>query len=174
MSFTGITLDTNVLLTTQWYTTQPSLTYLYTLSEFNDARVFLKLDYSMFTDTLVLLVGADSQFSDGYTIGYNTGVTDGYEVGKSDGYDEGHRLGKIEGRDEGYTEGYNDGVDTDGTAAAIYAGIIATGMIPIQFFLSIFNFEIFGINLTGLVTSLMSICIVLIVIKRTFAIHEDS
>lgn len=112
--------------------------------------------------------------NEAYNNGYTDGFQDGYIEGKGDGIIEGRAEGKAEGLAEGYANGYRDGESMDETAAAIYAGIIATGMIPIQFFLTIFNFEIFGINLTGLVTSLMSICIVLIVIKRTFAIHEDS
>lgn len=111
--------------------------------------------------------------NEAYDTGFTQGYSEGYNEGKDEGIIEGRAEGRADGYAQGYNEGYNDGVDTDGTAAAIYAGIIATGMIPIQFFLTIFNFEIFGINLTGLVTSLMSVCIVLIVIKRTFAIHED-
>ena len=156
-----------------WMTTYPSMTYLHTLSESDTNNVYYELDYNMFYDTLTLLVGTDSSFNDGYSIGYNTGYTDGYNTGSSVGYNTGYDTGRQDGYNTGYSVGYNDGVDTDGTAAAIYSGIIATGLIPIQFFLSIFNFEIFGINLTGLVTSLMSVCVVLIVIKRTFAIHED-
>lgn len=112
--------------------------------------------------------------NEAYNNGFSAGKQEGYTEGKDDGIIEGRAEGKAEGLAEGYANGYRDGESMDDTAAAIYAGIIATGMIPIQFFLTIFNFEIFGINLTGLVTSLMSICIVLIVIKRTFAIHEDS
>ena len=152
-----------------WLTNYTSLTYLNTLSESETNRVYYELDYNMFYDTLVLLVGADSSFNDGYSIGYNVGSEEGFNSGRDVGYTEGKVDGYADGKRDGYIEGLRDGENTDATINSIYTGILAIGFIPINFFLAIFNFEILGINLSEFVSSILSVCVVIIIIKRVFS-----
>lgn len=82
-----------------------------------------------------------------------------------DFYNEGYHDGYEDGYDIGYADGYGDGVNVDGTTATIFNGIMTIGLTPINFFLGIFNFNILGINITGFVTALLSVCLVIIVLR---------
>lgn len=73
------------------------------------------------------------------------------------GYDDGYSFG--------YDEGLIDGVDTNGEAFVIFNGILNVAMIPINVFLKIFEFEVFGINISSLVSALLSVAILIIVIR---------
>lgn len=92
---------------------------------------------------------------------YGTAYNDGYRDGKRDGYDE----GKADGHQEGWLEGFNYAANQDETALTIFEGIITIALVPINFFLAIFNFEIFGINLSGFVSALLTVSIIIIVVR---------
>lgn len=76
-------------------------------------------------------------------------------------YQEGYDIGRA----EGYTEGLTDGMDTNGEAFVIFNGILSVAMIPINVFLKIFEFEVFGINISSLVSAILSVAILIIVIR---------
>lgn len=97
-----------------------------------------------------------SNFNDGYNYGYEEGDKDGYKRGLEDGK-------KI-----GYGEGLQAGYEVDETAFTIFNGILTIGMIPINFFLSIFNFNILGIDMSAFVSALLSVCIVVIIFRFIF------
>lgn len=78
---------------------------------------------------------------------------DGYNEGSEDGYSQ------------GYTDGYNEGSNTDENVTSIFGGILNIGMLPVNFFLAIFNYEILGINLTAVISAILSICVAIIVIR---------
>ena len=86
-----------------------------------------------------------------------------YENGYWDGYNEGYD----DGKDYGYVHGYADGQDNQMNPEmfTIFNGILNVAMIPVNVFLGIFNFEVFGINISALVASLLSICILVVVIR---------
>ena len=81
------------------------------------------------------------------------------------GYDDGYSIGYTNGESAGYTSGFNAGVSVDDTAIVIFNGILNIALVPINFFLAIFNFEILGINMSALVSSLLSICLIIIVVR---------
>lgn len=81
------------------------------------------------------------------------------------GYDDGYAVGYTNGESVGYTDGFNAGVTVDDTAIVIFNGILNIALVPINFFLAIFNFEILGINMSALVSSLLSICLIIIVVR---------
>lgn len=81
------------------------------------------------------------------------------------GYDDGYSVGYTNGESVGYTSGFNAGVSVDDTAIVIFNGILNIALVPINFFLAIFNFEILGINMSALVSSLLSICLIIIVVR---------
>lgn len=69
------------------------------------------------------------------------------------------------GYSQGNLDGALDGVQMNPEMFTIFNGILNIAMIPVNVFLAIFNFEVFGINLASAVTALLSICILIVVIK---------
>lgn len=157
----------------------PTLLQMYNdyLNGFNNNSLDFELDFandSTYVDNLTNLINYGGRsINDGYDFAFQSGFVNGYEDGYSDGRDAGYTIGEQNGFTDGYNQGLADGTLTDETAFTIFSGVLAVGMLPINVFLSIFNFEILGINLSAFVSSLLSVCIVLIVIKRTMAIKED-
>lgn len=104
----------------------------------------------------------DSRFVDGSQ--YQNGYTEGWNAGNDNGFSDGYS--------NGYTDGYNDAVvnlDTQGsTALTIFTGIIDVGLLPINVFLAMMNFEVFGINIGGLISSLMTVAIAIIIFRVIF------
>lgn len=96
--------------------------------------------------------------------GYQTGYEVGYGAGSSDGYGNGY--------DNGYADGYTEGVETNGTAFTIFNGILGIGMLPINVFLAMLNWEVFGINISNFVMSIMTLAITIYVIS-TFTGKKD-
>lgn len=93
----------------------------------------------------------------GYTTGYQTGYDSGYLQGFNDGESNGYQIG--------FGDGYAEASNQDQTAVVIFTGICEVGLLPVNVFLGILNFEVFGINIGGLVASLMTVAIVVIVIR---------
>lgn len=71
------------------------------------------------------------------------------------------------GYQAGYDKGYSDGDSVNENMATIFSGIIDIGLLPINVFLDIFNFEVFGINFKPLVAGLLT-ALVAIIIFRLF------
>lgn len=71
--------------------------------------------------------------------------------------------------DRGYTNGYDDGYkeaeDTDANTNSIFSGIIDVGLLPINMFLDIFNFQLFGINFRNVVSGLLTALIAIILVR---------
>ena len=88
-----------------------------------------------------------------------------YNQGYEAGYDEGYDIGKNDGHQEGWLEGFQYADNQDETALTIFEGIITIALVPINFFLAIFNFEIFGINISGFVSALLTVSIIIIVVR---------
>lgn len=100
-----------------------------------------------------------------YINSYFTSTTGTYQQGYETGLEQGYNTGLSEGYGQGYSDGYNEGSSVDTNMFSIFNGILNVCMLPINFFLSIFNFEILGINITGVVSALLSVCVVIIVIR---------
>lgn len=88
----------------------------------------------------------------------------GYDVGYSDGMNTGNKAGYNSGYNDGYTDAQADG----GVPAIIFGGVLNIAMIPVNFFLAILNFEVFGINIGGFVTGLMTIAVIIILFGVIF------
>lgn len=101
----------------------------------------------------------------------NSSLVDGsaYQNGYNEGWNAGNDYGFEQGYDNGYTHGYQDAeinLDAQGsTALTIFTGIINVGLLPVNFFLNILNFEVFGINIGAIVTATMTVAIVIILIR---------
>lgn len=84
------------------------------------------------------------------------------------GYSEGEKSGLSAGRQQGYQEGINFANNQNSVAMTIFAGIIDVALLPINFFLAVFNFEVFGINIGAFVSATLTITIVVILFRTIF------
>lgn len=91
---------------------------------------------------------------------YDIGYYDGYQIG----FDDGDRVGQ----NTGYSHGYSDAQADDTVPSIIFGGILNIALIPVNFFLAILNFEVFGINIGGFVTGLMTIAVIIILFGVIF------
>lgn len=104
---------------------------------------------------------------------YNNGYEQGYRVGYDDGYDYGTENPTQsvrdsiynEGRQVGYSDGLQDGLDTDSVALTIFTGFVDVGLLPVNVFLKMFEYEVFGINIAGLMSGVLTIAIVVIIVR---------
>lgn len=85
-----------------------------------------------------------------------------------EGYDVGYADGSRSGYNSGFTDGYNDGSSQSEVATSIFLGIINIALLPINMFLKMLNFEVFGINIGGFVSALLTVAIAVILIRIIF------
>ncbi len=108
-------------------------------------------------------------FSDNYQSGYNEGWSDGSLHGYDEGYQDGHYDGKesVDTQyyyDQGYYKGHSDGVANANDYS--FMGLIGAVVdAPLNAFKGMFNFDVLGVNLSGLMLSLFTLCIVIVVVK---------
>jgi len=104
-----------------------------------------------------------------YETYYNNGYADGVQSGNSSYYETGYDVGFDDGRAVGEQIGFADGVEfamnEDGHIAVIFANILNVALLPVNVFLTILNFEVFGINIGGFVSGLLTVAIVVIIIQ---------
>lgn len=124
-------------------------TNLYTMETLNIAQTFDIINSSNQTST-------ESAYNEGYDSGYNNGYDDGRESVEDDLTDS---------YNNGYSAGYNAGYNADSVVSTIFSGIIQVALVPVNFFLGVFNFEILGINLRAFIQALFTIALVIIVVK---------
>lgn len=133
------------------------------------------------------IVGHEEGESQGKNIGYQDGYSKGYESGNEAGYNNGYKSGydfasqKIGpeqysiGYEEGYTVGHSDGYregfnfamlnPPEGMKLDIPAIINSIPSSVQSFIISAFGFELFGVNIAGLLGCLIAVVIVYLVIK---------
>lgn len=95
---------------------------------------------------------------------YSSGYNDGYSVGNIDGQSAGYTLGYNAGDTQGYYRGYSAGVDSanDYTFTSLISAVID---VPVNTFVSLFNFEILGVNLSGFFLGLFTLAVIICVVK---------
>lgn len=132
-------------------------------------------------------------YENGYNNGYDNGFVEGLENGEEQGYDSGYYYGladgKIKGEAIGYDKGYVDG-EHDGMKAGLERGWDEgheTGYIegaqystdmgsmffsilesPIVLIDGMLNFDLFGINVAGLVKTLLTLSITAVIVFFIF------
>lgn len=111
-------------------------------------------------------VGMDSQES--YQMGYNNGKNDGYAEGEAYGYTQGDEAGYVRGYQQGASDTQTNFDNYDDTALTIFTGIVDVGLLPINFLLQCLNFEVFGINIGGILTASLTVAIVVILFRVIF------
>ena len=120
-------------------------------------------------DTYSFSSDTEGAYNDGYSSGsregYDSGYDNGYHKGSSDGYSNGYQVGYDSGYDVGEQVGIVEGINQANQYT--FVGLIgATLDAPINAVRSMFNFEIFGVNITGFLFGLFTITIILVVIKK--------
>ena len=118
-----------------------------------------------FFDYRIYYFNQSAQFdsNDFYKQGLQDGYNNGYSAGESSGYSSGYSAGET----SGYSAGYNQGVEN----ANEYTFIALIGAVfdaPINAFTSLFNFEILGFNILSFLTSLLTLCVILFILKLIF------
>lgn len=103
---------------------------------------------AIYNDGELFKANYNSPSNENFTNGYNQGLKDGEKNGYSNGY----------------SDGLNDGIK-DNTIFNIFNGILNIAMVPVNFFLGIFNFEILGINMAGFVSALLTISIIIFLLR---------
>lgn len=93
---------------------------------------------------------------------------DSYDIGYYNGYQIGLSEGDSQGYNRGYSDGYSNAQADDSVPAIIFGGVLNIAMIPVNFFLAILNFNVFGINIGGFVTGLMTIAVIFILFGVIF------
>lgn len=111
-------------------------------------------------------VGMDNQES--YQMGYNNGKNDGYVEGEAYGYSQGEEAGYVRGYQQGSSDTQANFDNYDDTALTIFTGIVDVGLLPINFLLQCLNFEVFGINIGGILTASLTVAIVVILFRVIF------
>lgn len=136
----------------------------------------------------------DSGFSDGfrqaseqsYNEGYDAGLLDGYSDGYNSGYDTGFNSGfntvspempayqqgvdsansTVNRNSASWTAGFNAGFESVSNYDYTFVGLISAVFdVPIKAFISLFNFDILGINLSVFMGSLLAISAVVAIIR---------
>lgn len=102
---------------------------------------------------------------DGESASYSAGYNDGYNAGDSAGEASGYKKGYSAGDSAGYSRGYNYGVSSsnDYTFLGLMSSVVDA---PITAFTSLFSFEIFGVNLSGFVLGVFTLCIIIVVVRK--------
>ncbi len=107
--------------------------------------------------TVIQVASADtiSSFNQGKQEGYNNGYYDGYNNGKTDGERTGYNTG--------YTEGYQEGrVAPQYSFKEFFIGL---GDAFVTIYTSMLSYEFLGINIAGLIGTIVVIITILIVVK---------
>lgn len=98
--------------------------------------------------------------SSSYNEAYNSGYADGNKYGQQLGYDNGYSAGNEAGSASGYSAGYAEGVAASNTYS--FSALIGSVIdVPLHVFKSMFDFEVFGVNLTTFFLSLLTVCIII-------------
>ena len=88
-----------------------------------------------------------------------------YDLAYRDGRDDGYSSGYTEGSVVGYNNGYNNGLN-DSNQYTFYNLFGAVLDAPVKVFSDLFNFELLGVNLLGLITGLFTLAVVIVIIKK--------
>lgn len=123
---------------------------------------------------LLLSVDYNRGFQSGYNNGYDKGYNNGYDLGvqqeNEEYYQEGYHEGSEKGFNYGYSAGYNvglqEGANSNFETNAFKTLLSSIIDYPINSISTMFDFDIFGVNVSHIVLFIVSIAIVSFVIKR--------
>lgn len=103
---------------------------------------------------------SDSNYQAGYEQGYYDGSNSSYQTGFGDGYNDGRAVGY----DDGYHSGYSAGVLNANDYS--FLGLIGAVVdAPVNTFVSLLNFEIFGFNFLSCLTGILTIALIITIVR---------
>jgi len=117
------------------------------------------------------LINADyATYEEGLAEQFNFGYREGYGQAEEDlttEYENKLADAVSEASQQAYSQGLADGAnpDYDGLLPIIFTGILDIALLPVNVFLGMLNFELFGINIGGFVSSLLTLTVVIMLIK---------
>ncbi len=133
----------------------------------SDALLDVRLKiHSNYEDLIVL--ESNTQFYSGtsyqyYKDGYEKGEANGIEKGKELGYQDGY----TQGDNDGYTRGYEEASQKLGDSALNFNSTILNVLsYPVTLVRSFLDFDIFGINLFAVISSIISLSLAFWLIRR--------
>lgn len=142
--------------------------YVYsgTVSEWYDDGIYYSISlpntpfgHDLYLDIYFGLIDS-ATFSDSTSYSYQ----DAYNEGLKDGIQQG-----LEQAEGDYQQGYQDARELyenqDAVVTSIFSGILGIGLIPIEFFMSIFNFEVLGINFAHIVSAILTLMVLVILVR---------
>lgn len=131
--------------------------------------------YDNYLNTFGQIVNFHPQYTD-YAISIDSVVNNGlYNLLFTDynnGYTDGFRDGTTYGYDLGYSQGLVD-ANTDPVMNSIFNGIFQIGLLPVNVFLTMFNYDVFGINIAGLVSGFLTLSVLVIIIRFIFGAKSN-
>lgn len=112
------------------------------------------LSFTLFSDNLL--------FTNGFNVGYNDGFVDGSK--SNDSYNIGFAEGQKIGYNEGKAYGYNLGL-AGAENANFYSLLTAVIDVPLNAFISLFDFNVLGVNLAQFFMSLFSLAAIITIVR---------
>lgn len=94
---------------------------------------------------------------------YNAGYSAGNAAGYESGHDDGFQSGLIEGTHQGRQQGYDECAEEVKESKSAIWDIMS---MPFNLLAGILNFEVFGVNVFGAVTAVMTVALVIFVLKK--------
>lgn len=131
-------------------------------SNFSNFSIFFRLSFST---AFAGLLSPRTYFfandnSNDYQLGYQDGFLSGVGTGNNESYNNGYDIGY----DAGYNVGFNDG-ELNGTNYSFMSLIGAVVDAPVKAFMGLFNFEVFGIDMRGFITGILTFCLAMILLR---------
>ena len=105
--------------------------------------------------------GEKKGFEEGYAKGEGIGFVNGEEKGYKDGLEKGEDIGYENGKHDGYYQGRADEA-SEGTFFTLIFDVIDA---PVKVLSKVLNFEILGVDMLGLASSLLTFAILVTVVK---------
>lgn len=146
-----------------------------TSTEFNYENRFIPVDGQESLNNSIIVAMEFSFYQQSgyarYLNSYSGATLDSYNKGLQAGKDLGYQTGFIKGESAGYNNGYNAGYNKGKEVAGDYSffGLISAVIeVPINAITNLFNFEVFGYNLTSFFLFLFTLAICLTVLKLIF------
>lgn len=94
---------------------------------------------------------------------YLTAKQEGYNEGYNAGYSTGEEAGKKSGYTTGYNKGYNDGrIAPEYSFKEFFIGL---GDAFVTIWTGMLNFEFLGVNIAGLIGTILVVCLVVFIVK---------
>lgn len=104
------------------------------------------------------------QINSADTVGaYNQGKSDGQKIGYTEGYNAGTEAGEKAGYNTGYTKGYNDGRTAPEYSFTEF--FIGFGDAFLTIWAGMLDFEFLGINIAGLIGTVLVVILVVFIVK---------